>query len=473
MNKRFTYLVLGVVLFFCGCQRDKRLFKSYSIQLSDSLNTIQFTNENGFPVTFSLKINEQFPLDWNNIKALVEEMAPAGISPSEAAWRSVVRGSFTTQHPYTAENWQHEPLLFLNSIGGGFCDDRASVLAKVWNKLGYSSRVIGLGGHVVPEVLNNDKWQLFDPDFEIYFSDSNDTVLSEKELENNSQRFFSVSDNNFLNPIFQSKNPLSESIADLYATKENNKDETAWHLAYQNHPQYFVLPSQSALKFVFDKESGLTNVLVVLDTSSKGVLRVPLVPFSACGELEAIIGSTYLVLDTSDYRFSRNSFIESINIKKVKQKTTIRYLVNPKLHFLSEENTVRLNTADLSVQAVKSVKKPAVLFGEAELFFNLKEREYNAFYRKLVQQRAIKTGNEFLRQQYALLLQTESLSAEQQRVMEQQFEKDLQAYYSALNPNHRAVFEERLKQYYPKSVFYLLLALRYQQPEYLKTFDKQ
>src|SRR5690606_28353308 len=104
----------------------------------------------------------------------------------EEAWKYVSQSTFWIS-PLTSKSWQHNPILFLNSIGGGFCDDRASVLAGIWRNWFDSVRVIGLNGHVVSEVYSINKWKMYDADRKVAYLNANNEVCSVAELEDSSQ----------------------------------------------------------------------------------------------------------------------------------------------------------------------------------------------------------------------------------------------------------------------------------------------
>jgi Big-like domain-containing protein/putative type II/III system pilus formation protein/transglutaminase superfamily protein len=66
-------------------------------------------------------------------------------------WR-YVRDRTYHYDPLTASNWQHDPLLFLNSVGFGYCEDVTAVLASLARRAGYTARAWALNGYIVPEV---------------------------------------------------------------------------------------------------------------------------------------------------------------------------------------------------------------------------------------------------------------------------------------------------------------------------------
>ena len=69
-------------------------------------------------------------------------------------------------------------------LGGGYCSQHAIVFDNILKEQGITSRILMLNGHVVNEVLVNDKWQVCDPDFNVVF------YQSLKELEANPEEVF-------------------------------------------------------------------------------------------------------------------------------------------------------------------------------------------------------------------------------------------------------------------------------------------
>lgn len=98
------------------------------------------------------------------------------------AWRYV---SLRHRHDYsiTGGRMLHHPLVYLRSIGAGLCDDVASVLHFLWMALGYESRVMVLEGHVVPEVLVNGRWEMYDPDLKVYYRLAEGSVANVRDIE--------------------------------------------------------------------------------------------------------------------------------------------------------------------------------------------------------------------------------------------------------------------------------------------------
>ncbi len=153
----------------------------------------------------------------NDVDAMPEER------PFEAferrLWR-YLRDNVYHYVPITAAAWLHDPVLLVNSVGFGFCDDVAAayvVLAQSW---GYEARIWDLYGHVVPEIRTQGKWHVYDPDLAVYYEDSASEVVGLSELSADASLI--VQPRNPLRSDFASWTGYSAEVADIYATVLDN-----------------------------------------------------------------------------------------------------------------------------------------------------------------------------------------------------------------------------------------------------------
>lgn len=170
------------------------------------------------------------------------------------AWRYVVQRS---EHswPVSEGNFQHQPELFLRSVGRGFCDDVAQTLALMWQAMGYETRVAWLSGHVVPEVFVEGRWELYDPDYRVYYLDRQGQVASVADIE--SDRTLMTSP--LLRMAGAADGAYSDSLADIYSSTDDN---------YVNEPQAYT-PS-SLFESTIDLPASAT-----LELRGAGAIAVP------------------------------------------------------------------------------------------------------------------------------------------------------------------------------------------------------
>ena len=69
-------------------------------------------------------------------------------------------------------------------LGGGFCSQHAIVFNNILREQKIVSRILGLGGHVLNEVLIEGKWKVHDPDYNVIFG------VSLKDLESNPKEVY-------------------------------------------------------------------------------------------------------------------------------------------------------------------------------------------------------------------------------------------------------------------------------------------
>lgn len=431
MAKDFKLVLsfLVTAMFFTSCYRDKSTAVEYNktIELNDSLNTISIENKSSLPVTFSLSINGIFPLYFENISNKIDAISlQEKLSKQEAAYLFVRRNTFYNS-PYSTETWQHEPLLFINSIGGGFCDDLASVLAAVWENEGDSVRIMNIDAHVIPEVFTDRKWQMLDPTCGTFYTNKKGEKLSIEEIGNNLNAMFATNaDTQYFNPLYRGRTFLSVYFSKLYEAKEFFRDVTQYSFNYAQTPKQFTLPGKSSLQISYNKEFGFANILVCLETNSKGKLQLPLVPFSAKGNMSFTANNKVFHLNDTSVLLPTKSYINEIEIAQVSGKSEVNYLVNPKLKFLKTQNRIQLNSsAPLVIKATKS-NKPEIQFGATETFVGLKSLDDILFFNK-AKTKTSTTNIDSLKQQFLQAIKTSN------RVTPKEREELIQLYNEYLS----------------------------------------
>ncbi len=144
---------------------------------------LRFSNQGGADRQVKLIINDASLADFNGVLAQVLATPAVRFDEPlrERAWHFVVSRRRHTA-PFTTGSFVNQADLYLRSIGSGYCDDVAAVLYWIWRGLGYEARVMALTGHVVPEVRANGRWEMYDPDLDVYYLDRNGLVANVDEL---------------------------------------------------------------------------------------------------------------------------------------------------------------------------------------------------------------------------------------------------------------------------------------------------
>lgn len=431
----------------------------FDFELSDLINSVVISNETNESVLFTFDLNNRFPLSYEKMKRDIIELSTKNkISPIIAAWLYVMKMTYHTT-PITLDNWQHEPRLFLNSIGGGFCDDLSSVLVALWQQMGYEARVMLVEGHVVAEVKDSLDWHMFDPDLMVYYTDGKGRVLSVEELEEHSEiiAYPNLDIDSNLNPLLRSANYLTKDLAGFYASREDNKDITEWSLDYTPKSPTYFLPPISNFEIFHNKQSQQNAVIVTLSEKSKGNLSVPLVPIYVEGEVEFSIGKDQIKLEGNQYRFSEEEQMQDLKIKKVNSVSRIYYRLNPKLILFQDQNRISINSSHYLAVKTGSVGLEAMEDVEPDyLLDKYKKRHYQylEYAQNIEDTEDITT---YLLREYARFLSVDSKSSKEQRKML------LERFRTQLIDlaGRPPLTKENLQSHYPILIYGVLTSVRY------------
>lgn len=146
--------------------------------------SLEIENRAEVDVEFRLNVNDR--LMPGSIEDAIEMIGRASdlVSGEDLAFKIFRAVAQRSDRGFTlTENvWSHEPLTLLNSIGFGYCDDVASAFGYLASAAGYEVRVWTLGGHVVPEVLVDERWLMLDPDIGVYYVDEQGAILGVEDL---------------------------------------------------------------------------------------------------------------------------------------------------------------------------------------------------------------------------------------------------------------------------------------------------
>jgi hypothetical protein len=95
-------------------------------------------------------------------------------------------------------------------LGGGYCSQHAILLDNLLDEQGIESRILGLGGHVINEVLIDNKWKVYDSNYNVVFDESLN------ELENHPQHVYE----GYLNAGYTES--TARNWQEVYGSAENN-----------------------------------------------------------------------------------------------------------------------------------------------------------------------------------------------------------------------------------------------------------
>jgi len=368
---------LLIVLFMVGCNYNTNDLEPGFQLVSKDLKTDEPTssmicieNLSDEYSLFSLKLND---LPFSNSEELTSYFNESNDNSDpieKRTWR-YVKDHVYFEQSLTDSNWIHDPGLFINSLGFGYCDDKASVLAFIWENLGLFSRVWNIGGHVVPEVYANDGWSIYDPMYEVYYQTNQNYVNGVKELSENPSIVRSgYLDNMPCKNIHALWNRYSYKTAKAYLTIDDNiisewysKPVAEYDLKIKIPPKgKFEFPGKFEKYLVNSKKDSIfsyANAKLTIPKGWTGKINIPLVVHSINGKgLLNISGKEYEIgmEPVKALINKRTEFIYNIQIEQTDENVEIIYLINPLVFGLSKENILvaeGFNTKNLDFRIVE------------------------------------------------------------------------------------------------------------------------
>ena len=302
----------------------------------------------------------KFGLGWNDksifesLQDLVTAAVPKVQSDADVAldlW-NFMTGHIYHNNSFAEERWEHDPLILVNSIGFGLCDDNASALAFMARELGLPARVWALDGHVVPEIQVNEKWAMYDADIKVYYRNGTGEIAGVEELASNPELITYPIGPLYPAPFYG----YEQVIADIYASANNNRVEQWYESGAPSVSGTLELPPGASLHFPGTWVSSVVDyfgeqvpayatVRVTVPPTTRQVLRMPLVLLAIRGEgtvriamQDYIIGSPAL----EELLQSNREFVPDVEILDAMTELELIMLLNPKHAGITELTIVRL-----------------------------------------------------------------------------------------------------------------------------------
>jgi hypothetical protein len=324
---------------------------------------ITITNTSGHDVAFDLTNNGHLLATTGDqlvqeVQSLPDEIP--GEPFERKLWRYVRDGSYWFD-PLTASYWQHDPLLFLNSVGFGYCDDLTAVFATMAKKAGYAARGWDLRGHVVPEVWIDGRWAMYDPDLAVYYQDTDGHVANVGELSDDPSPIVSP-----IAPVSSWSWPYSQEVADIYATTANNvlvqpdafvdaHDAERLRLTPQATITYPGRWTPSPTTIYGTTSSAMPQLRLQLPAGFNGTVDWPLVPWDVQGEGLVRVGDVTYDAGSSELTAALQSVVSlplgaslprSIEVVEATGSLAVIYLLNPLRFSLQAKTSVTVRSLD-------------------------------------------------------------------------------------------------------------------------------
>jgi hypothetical protein len=246
-------LILFLQCMIISCFNDKINCIRNVAWVNGKNEKITIKNQGKSDVFFQLDINRKLLYSLQDAPQVIQNMANDFPDEPETrkAWRFVT-GQTLHIEPGIEDPWIEHPLPLLNSAGFGLCDDLAKVLCTIWTAQGYKARVWGLEGHVVPEVFDAGKWQMYDPSFAVYYLNPNGKVAGVEELAAQPWLIYdpihTLPPGNNRSFILEARR-YSHDLALLYQSEENNREFEKCELNVVGRKFEIHLPAGATMSF--------------------------------------------------------------------------------------------------------------------------------------------------------------------------------------------------------------------------------
>lgn len=298
---RFIIIVGIVALSGCNIVIDNNQTCDLEIDVD---HPVIITNRSATITTFNVSWNGSFMnMDsvLNGIKQLPNDFNNEPLE--RKSWRFVIGHMDFYRNPL-ASPAIHHPLIQLNSIGYGQCDDLATLLYFIWIRQGFKARIWGLGNHVVPEVYVNGTWQMYDPSFQSYYLNKSGIPASVSELSHNNslilnpyKTFTLKESNNIPSKIIDSLRYGMSVCRHFLSEKTHFENKTYYNTT--EVPAFLIqLPPRCSISFPiykpqimqqvdwFDKSRDNHYYLkLIIPANSQGIIKLPLILVSVDGDI--------------------------------------------------------------------------------------------------------------------------------------------------------------------------------------------
>ncbi|MBN1851672.1 MAG: hypothetical protein JW829_03080 [Pirellulales bacterium] len=320
---------------------------------------IQITNHGAATAHFEMQLNGNLG---RNITVILRQIrqwpTPLDNPPDYMRAYYFMLDMHTHDYSLTGQFWIHDPVLYVNSLGFGLCDDAASALVLIWREMGYDARVWLLNRHVVPEVYTGTRWEMYDPDLRVFYYNPSGDVAGVEELAASPHLVRSP-----LHPVSDNPYVYSARMASFFYTTDNNSicDVCIQDVEHTWRDLYFQLPpgAQMTLGPAFScrklstivgrSPSVSPRLKITIPSGTRATLEMPLVLFDidgSAGDFVELDGERFAL--GSDHIFtalmsdSPAPRVRSIHIDNNAKPIHLLYLVNERIAQILSTNTVEI-----------------------------------------------------------------------------------------------------------------------------------
>jgi len=344
-------------LLSCGEAADQTI--SVTAHVSDSARIFTVENPGPMGISIQMTVNGQLTMEVQSLASAIAAM-PDDIpqEPLERkAWRFVMR-HMANLNP-AGQGRPHDPLVMLWSVGFGQCDDLASVLAHVWEAQGHMVRIWGLEGHVVPEVLVDGRWQMYDPSLGVYYLNRDSAVAGVEELAADPDLITAPVHRFPRRPgqfLIHHVRAYSRQVADIYASASDNlleprpehvRSSMSLHLPAGCRVEMPVgMPDTLSFRGLYgNRWQPQDFVRYTLPDGWTGSIRIPFLPVMVSGNGLAVLGRDTFAIGTPALRERLTAFDrpqDSIILLSTVGRPEIYCLLNSSIFVTGSEDVLSL-----------------------------------------------------------------------------------------------------------------------------------
>lgn len=372
----FKFLLLSVVLFsFFSCEKKKytdNTLLDKSILLEED-SVLSMYNSSDKTISFRLDINQQIAASIDELVAKVRELPNESENESEIrkTWRFVAT-SLDFFQPISTSKYLDIPLQLYNSTGYGHCDDFCILMNAILKKMGYQTKVTGVNNHVVLEVLNNDRWEMYDPFLFVYYINKEGKIASIEDLKQdpllitNPVHKLQYRNLNSAEKKIRYLSSYSQFAADFYI---NCSPYTYYTKNYFNDSFKIEIPPHASIEFPVESPDPIyknasngkvahpTYIKYTLPKNWTGKFNIPFLVSSIRGTGAVKIHSQVLHLNNfiakMDYTTASSPISKTLEILNSNSEIVIYGLINE--NFFMEKNLIEFNIgmSDFNQMSIK------------------------------------------------------------------------------------------------------------------------
>ncbi|MCX8035728.1 MAG: discoidin domain-containing protein [Candidatus Sumerlaeia bacterium] len=111
--------------------------------------------------------------DFSDLPSFIRSVTAPYSSTDEqckAIWRWLTRCRRQTPHSLVHGVPVHDPIMFFNDFGYGFCSDYAGINCGIWHSMGLPVRFWDITLHTVSECFYDGRWHMFDNSMSAYYT---------------------------------------------------------------------------------------------------------------------------------------------------------------------------------------------------------------------------------------------------------------------------------------------------------------